>query len=48
MYESLGLIGIQLPEKYKRTSTIRAKALRLVLIRPYSKSSLTLNEWSFS
>jgi hypothetical protein len=32
MYESFGLIGKQLPEKYKRTSTFRAKALRLVLL----------------
>jgi hypothetical protein len=31
-YESVGLIGIQLPEKYmENTSTFRAKALRLVL-----------------
>jgi hypothetical protein len=32
MYESFGLIGIQLPENTRRTSTFRAKALRLVLL----------------
>ena len=32
MYESFGLIGIQLHEKYKEISTFRAKALRLVLL----------------